>query len=74
MSKLSKRHFWEWFKRNNKEYLELNNKTKKESAYWLREMTAHLRAYFKFYEYSLALPDNGTAKLTISVNGKSNAL
>jgi hypothetical protein len=71
MSKLSKRHFWEWFKRNNKEYLELNNKSKKEAAYWLAEMNTHLRAYFKFFEYSLALPDKGDAKLTISVNGKT---
>jgi hypothetical protein len=71
MSKLSKRHFWDWFKRNSKEYLDLNNKNKKEAAYWLREMTAHLRAYFKFFEYSLTLPDNGTARLTISVSGKA---
>jgi hypothetical protein len=34
-------------------------------------MNTHLRAYFKFFEYSLALPDKGDAKLTISVNGKT---
>jgi hypothetical protein len=44
MSKLSKRHFWEWFKRHNQEYLLLNHKSKKEAVYWLRELDAHLRA------------------------------
>lgn len=73
MSKLSKRHFWEWFKRNNKEYLDLHSKTKKEAAYWLSELNAHLRAYYKFFEYSVSLPDNGKGlpKLTITVNGRA---
>lgn len=72
MSKLPKRHFWEWFKRHNKEYLDLNKKPKKEAAYWLHELSAHLRAYFKFFGFSLALPDDkGTASLTITVNGKA---
>ncbi len=44
MSKLSKRHFWEWFKRHQHEYLVLDKKPKKEVAYWLRELNAHLRA------------------------------
>ncbi|THU36112.1 hypothetical protein FAM09_22270 [Niastella caeni] len=70
MSKLPKRHFWEWFKRYNQEYLELNKKTKKEAAYWLHELNAHLRAYFKFFGFSVTLPDNGLARLTITVNGK----
>jgi hypothetical protein len=71
MSKLPKRHFWEWFKRNNKEYLDLNNKSKKERSYWLHELNAHLRAYYKFFEYSMALPEKGVARLTITVNGKA---
>jgi hypothetical protein len=72
MSKLPKRHFWEWFKRHNKEYLDLNKKSKKEAAYWLHELNAHLRAYFKFFGFSLALPDDkGIASLTITVNGKA---
>jgi|GEM_PF-2453124 len=72
MSKLSKLHFWEWFKRNNKEYLDLNNKTKKEAAYWLNELNAHLRAYYKFFEYTLVLPGNNSApKLTVTVHGKA---
>jgi hypothetical protein len=71
MSKLPKRHFWEWFSRNNKEYLELNNKTKKEAAYWLHELNAHLRAYFKFFGYCMALPEKGIARLTITVHGKA---
>jgi hypothetical protein len=71
MSKLSKRHFWEWFNRNNKEYLELQHKSKKEATYWLHEMNAHLRAYFKFFEFRLTLPGNGIASLTITVNGKA---
>jgi hypothetical protein len=71
MSKLPKRHFWEWFKRHQKEYLELDKKSKKEAAYWLRELDAHLRAYFKFFGFSLSLPDNGPARLTITVNGKA---
>jgi hypothetical protein len=71
MSKLAKRHFWEWFQRNNKEYLELNKKTKKDASYWLNELTAHLRAYFKFFGFSLALSEKGMASLTITVNGKA---
>src|SRR4051812_29398563 len=71
MSKLPKRHFWEWFKRHQQEYLELRNKSKKEAAYWLQEMDAHLRAYFKFFGYCLTFFDKGTARLTISVNGKA---
>jgi hypothetical protein len=71
MSKLPKRHFWEWFNRHNTAYLELNKKSKKEAAYWLHELNAHLRAYFKFFGFSVALPDNGIASLTITVNGKA---
>lgn len=71
MSKLSKRHFWEWFKRNNKEYLELNKKSKKEAAYWISEMTAHVRIYLRYFGFTLALPDIGPAQLTITVKGRS---
>ena len=71
MSKLLKRHFWEWFKRHHKEYLELDKKSKKEATYWLRELNAHLRAYYKFFEFSLTLPDKGTARLSITVSGKA---
>lgn len=71
MSKLPKRHFWEWFKRHHKEYLELRNKSKKEAAYWLCELNAHLRAYFKFFGYCLTFPDKGTARLTVTVSGKA---
>lgn len=71
MSKLSKRHFWEWFKRHDKEYLELNKKSKKEADYWLSELTAHLRVYFRYFGFSLSFPDNGPTRLTITVNGKA---
>lgn len=70
MSKLSKRHFWEWFKRHQQEYLTLNKKPKKEIQYWLREMNTHVRAYYKFFGFSLVLPDEGTARLTITVKGR----
>jgi len=70
MSKLPKSHFWEWFKRNNKEYLELKDKSKKEAGYWMNELTAHLRVCFRYFGFSLTLPDNGLAKLTITVNGR----
>jgi hypothetical protein len=71
MSRLPKRHFWEWFKRHHKEYLELKNKPAKEARYWLQELDAHLRAYFKFLEFTLAVPNEGIPTLTISVNGKA---
>jgi hypothetical protein len=71
MSKLPKRHFWEWFKRHHKEYLELPKMSKKEAGYWLHELNAHVRAYFKFFGFSLALPNEGTARLTITVNGNA---
>lgn len=70
MSKLSKQHFWEWFKRNNREYVDLNKKSKKEIAYWLNELNAHLRAYFKFFSYSLVLENKKPSILTITVKGK----
>ena len=71
MSKLSKRHFWEWFERNNTEYASLNKKTKKEVNYWLNELKAHLRAYFKFLGCSLAIDNKGISTLIITVNGKA---
>ena len=71
MNKLSKRHFWEWFRRHQNEYLELHNKTKKEASYWLNELNAHLRAYYKFFGYSLIWSGKGIARLTITVNGKA---
>jgi hypothetical protein len=71
MSKLSKRHFWEWFKRNNNEYRTLNKRPKKEVRYWLNELNAHLRAYFKFFDYSLEISDKGISALTVTVKGKT---
>ncbi len=70
MLKLSKRHFWEWFKRNNKEYLTVDRRPKKEASYWLNELNAHLRAYFKFLGFTIVLAPNRSAVLTITVNGK----
>jgi hypothetical protein len=70
MSKLSKQHFWEWFKRNNREYIDLNKKSKKEISYWLNELNAHLRVYNKFFSYSLVLEHKKTATLTITAKGK----
>jgi hypothetical protein len=71
MSKLSKHHFWEWFRRHNQEYLALTNKPRKEAAYWLNELNAHLRAYFKFFGFSFEWRKEQTAHLTITVNGKA---
>lgn len=71
MSRLPKRHFWEWFKRHNHELISLQHKTKKEAAYWLNELNAHLRAYYKFFGYSLAWNPNGENRLTITVHGKA---
>ena len=71
MSKLSKHHFWEWFRRHNQEFLALKNKPGKEAAYWLNELNAHLRAYFKFFGYSIEWQPERTGTLTITVNGKA---
>jgi hypothetical protein len=69
---LSKHHFWQWFLRHNKEYLELNKKSKKELAYWKNELQAHLRAYYKFLYFSIYVPEKGdSGVLTISVSGKA---
>src|SRR5262245_51344013 len=70
MNRLSKNHFWEWFRRHHQEYLTIKNKSKKEISYWLNELNAHLRAYFKFLGYSIEWRQEGTAILTITVNGK----
>jgi hypothetical protein len=70
MNKLSKRHFWNWFRRHNQEYLTLDKKSKKEKVYWFNELNAHLRAYYKFLYFSLDITRNQKATLTISVAGK----
>ena len=68
--KLSKRHFWKWFECNNKEYLQLGMKSKKDTIYWVNELRAHLRAYFKFLDFTLIPMQEGQSGiLTISVNG-----
>lgn len=71
MNKLSKNHFWQWFLKNNKEYLSLSKKSKKEAKYWINELNAHLRAYYKFLEFTLSVdPNNQSGTLTITVDGK----
>lgn len=71
-NRLSKRHFWEWFKRHNKEYLQLHKKTRKEHQYWTNEMIAHLRAHGRYMKYSLQSEVNGEfGILTITSLGKS---
>lgn len=67
--KLPKQHFGEWFQRHHQEYLTLNKKSKKEARYWLQEMNAHLRACFKYFKFSLVLPDIGVARLIVTVKG-----
>jgi hypothetical protein len=69
MTKLSKCHFWEWFKRHNKEFLELRKKSNKEVTFWEQQLTAHLQAYYIFFEFSVVLLKTGPARLIISVNG-----
>jgi len=70
-NKLSKHHFWQWFLRHNKEYMEFTKKSKKELKYWMNELTAHLRAYFKFLHFSIYVRKEGEAVLTISVSGNA---
>ena len=46
--KISKaKHFWTWFQKNNKTYLELPRGTKEELIYYMRELFAHLISYGK---------------------------
>jgi hypothetical protein len=71
MSRLSKNHFWVWFKHHNHEYLALRNKSAKQVSYWLNELNAHLRAYFKFFGYCLEWQQEQCATLIITVNGRS---
>jgi hypothetical protein len=71
MNRLSKRHFWDWFKRHNQEYLTLENKSKKEATYWLNELNAHLRAYYKFLAFAIDWKKDQPARLTITVDGKA---
>lgn len=69
---LSKQHFWQWFIRHNKEFLELSQKSQKELKYWKNELRAHLRAYFKFLHFSVYVSkESGAGMLTISVSGKA---
>jgi hypothetical protein len=69
MTKLSKRHFWKWFERHNKEFLELGKKSNKEVTFWQQQLDAHLQAYDKFFEFRVVVYKSGSARLTISVNG-----
>jgi hypothetical protein len=71
MSRLSKQHFWNWFSRHHQEYLTLISKSKKETAYWLSELTTHLRTYYRSLDFSLDCPPGKTATLTITVCGKA---
>lgn len=71
MSALTKRHFWNWFQLHQHEYRVLLKQPKKEIKYWLREMNTHLRAYYKFLGFGLSCPDQGIARLTITVHGKA---
>jgi hypothetical protein len=71
MNRLSKHHFWEWFKRHNQEYATLQSKSKKDMAYWLNELKAHLRAYYKFFEFSISWKNKHPSTLTITVHGKA---
>jgi hypothetical protein len=70
MTKLTKRHFWIWFKRHHAEYFMLCNKSKSETKYWLNELNTHLRAYYKFFRFGLIWEKDKTATLIISVDGK----
>lgn len=71
MNKISKQHFWTWFSRHQCELLALSQKPKKEIAFWLNELSTHLRALHKFLGYTLEwLPEN-KMKFTFSVNGRA---
>jgi len=71
MGRFTKRHFWEWFRKNNGEYLDLNNKGKKETAYWINEFHAHLRAYCRSISFNLTVYEKNTAALTITALGRA---
>jgi hypothetical protein len=71
MSKLPKKHFWDWFKRHNAEYLSLKDKSNKEAQFWINELNAHLRAYYKFFHFGLQWGKGQPTILTISVHGKA---
>jgi len=72
MSRLSKKqHFWEWFKRNSKEFIALENKPKKDTLYWFNELEVHVHALSKFLHPIIAYSKKeGSANLTITANGK----
>ena len=71
MSTLSKKHFWEWFRRHHSEFKGLETKSGREFAYWVNEVQAHLNAYFKFLSFCLDNLTEDTSVLTITVNGKA---
>lgn len=71
MRKLSKNHFWDWFKRHHSEYLMLQDKSQKESRYWINELNAHLRAYYKFFGFGLKWEKGKATTLTITTNAKA---
>jgi hypothetical protein len=71
MNRLLKRHFWEWFKRHQHEYKELKKKPMKEVRYLLNELNAHLRAYFKFFGFTMIWTDEQSTTLIITVKGKA---
>lgn len=69
MIRLSKNHFWVWFKRNSSVYQELGTKSKKEMHYYRNELISHLRAYARCLDFSLQASKEGPCELTITTHG-----
>jgi hypothetical protein len=71
MSRLSRSHFWAWFKRHNHEYQEMLNKSKKETNYLMNELTAHFRAYGRGLHWIVERTEDRGYVLTITTNGRA---
>jgi hypothetical protein len=67
---LVKSHFWTWFEQNNKEFLQLHRKKKKDAKYWMNELSVHIRAYCKKLGCQINYnPRKRTGQLIITAGG-----
>lgn len=68
MIRKSKDHFWDWFERNNTEYLQLLDKSESEQAYWLKELETHIEAHGKFMRIGVMHRDDDEEKATLVIS------
>lgn len=63
------KHFWTWFKRNEKKLQRMPNMDADEREYWLREIATHMRAYTKRLFFEVFFDRNRGSRFIITPYG-----